>query len=147
MPKQKAAEALFDQLSKTLETDGEELVSKLKVELSPIACPDTVDFTCIESSITLMVFPLGGTDLTLPIAGNFLSGPENNGLCVQGLVLFKIDDAEWTLDLRSGKGKVSKGGAGSDKPDLTLTISDDNFVKLVMGKMGPQQVLLDMSTD
>ena len=128
MPKQKAAEALFDQLSKTLETDGEELVSKLKVELSSIACPDTVDFTCIESSITLMVFPLGGTDLTLPIAGNFLSGPENNGF-------------------RSGKGKVSKGGAGSDKPDLTLTISDDNFVKLVMGKMGPQQVLLDMSTD
>ncbi len=63
-------------------------------------------------------------------------------LAVQGLVLFKIDDEEWTLDLRSGKGKVSKGGAGSDKPDLTLTISDDNFVKLVMGKMGPQQVLL-----
>ena len=55
-------------------------------------------------------------------------------------MLFKIDDEEWTLDLRSGKGKVSKGGAGSDKPDLTLTISDDNFVKLVMGKMGPQQV-------
>lgn len=54
--------------------------------------------------------------------------------------MFKIDDEEWTLDLRSGKGKVSKGGAGNDKPDLTLTISDDNFVKLVMGKMGPQQV-------
>lgn len=89
MPKQKAAEALFDQLSKTLETDGEDLVSKLK-----------------------------------------------------GLVLFKIDEEEWTLDLRSGKGKVSKGGAGSDKPDLTLTISDDNFVKLVMGKMGPQQAFL-----
>ena len=58
----------------------------------------------------------------------------------QGLVLFKIDDEEWTLDLRSGKGKVSKGGPGDDKPDLTLTISDDNFVKLVMGKIGPQQV-------
>ena len=67
-------------------------------------------------------------------------------ISVQGLVLFKIDDEEWTLDLRSGKGKVSKGGAGSDKPDLTLTISDDNFVKLVMGKMGPQQVLLYLLT-
>lgn len=32
MPKQKAAEALFEQLSKTLETDGEDLVSKLKVQ-------------------------------------------------------------------------------------------------------------------
>ena len=31
MPKSKAAEPLFDQLSKTLETDGEELVIKLKV--------------------------------------------------------------------------------------------------------------------
>ena len=61
-------------------------------------------------------------------------------MALQGLVLFKIDDEEWTLDLRSGKGKVSKGGAGSDKPDLTLTISDENFVKLVMGKIGPQQV-------
>ena len=45
-------------------------------------------------------------------------------MALQGLVLFKIDDEEWTLDLRSGKGKVSKGGAGSDKPDLTLTISE-----------------------
>ncbi len=71
MPKQKAAEPLFDQLSKTLETDGEELVSKLKVEHSPIACPASVDFTCIESSITLVIVPLGWTDLTLPIAGNF----------------------------------------------------------------------------
>ena len=78
MPKQKAAEPLFDQLSKTLETDGEDLVSKLKVEHSPIACPDSVDVICIES---LMTVPLGWTDLTLPIAGNFLSGRENNGLC------------------------------------------------------------------
>lgn len=146
MPKQKAAEPLFDQLSKTLETDGEELVSKLKVEHSPVACPDSVDFTCIESSIPLMIVLLGWTDLILPMADNF-SVDVKTTVCVQGLVLFKIDDEEWTLDLRSGKGKVSKGGAGSDKPDLTLTISDDNFVKLVMGKMGPQQVLLDMSTD
>ena len=34
MPKSKAAEPLFDQLSKTLETDGEELVSKLKVHVA-----------------------------------------------------------------------------------------------------------------
>lgn len=61
--------------------------------------------------------------------------------------MFKIDDEEWTLDLRSGKGKVSKGGPGEDKPDLTLTVSDDNFVKLVMGKIGPQQVMLCMTRD
>ena len=60
---------------------------------------------------------------------------------LQGLVLFKIDGDEWALDLRSGKGKLTKGSAeGDTKPDLTLTISDENFAKLVMGKLGPQQV-------
>lgn len=87
MPKQKAAEPLFDQLSKTLETDGEDLVSKLKVEHSPIACSDSVDFTCIESSITLTTVPLGWTDLTLPIAGNVLSGSQNNGFCAGACAL------------------------------------------------------------
>lgn len=60
---------------------------------------------------------------------------------LQGLVLFKIDGDEWALDLRSGKGKLTKGSPeGEAKPDLTLTISDENFAKLVMGKLGPQQV-------
>ena len=56
----------------------------------------------------------------------------------QGTVVFNIDGEKWTLDLRPGQRKVTKG-APEDKPDLTLTISDDNFVKLVSGKMGPQQ--------
>ncbi len=59
-------------------------------------------------------------------------------LARQGLVVFDIDGEKWTLDLRPGQRKVSSG-APEGKPDLTLTISDDNFVKLVMGKMGPQQ--------
>ena len=64
-------------------------------------------------------------------------------LTLQGLVVFDIDKEKWTLDLRPGKGSVVKGGpAEGDKPDLTLTITDDNFVKLASGKLGPQQVLL-----
>ena len=59
---------------------------------------------------------------------------------MQGLVLLKIDDEQWTLDLRAGgKGSLVQG-APEDKPDLTLTVSDENFAKLVMGKMNPQQV-------
>ncbi len=54
-------------------------------------------------------------------------------------MVFDIDGEKWTLDLRPGSRKVSKGEP-EGKPDLTLTISDQNFVKLVMGKMGPQQV-------
>lgn len=62
--------------------------------------------------------------------------------CLQGVVLFKIDGAEWTLDLRpDSQPSVEEGPPPADvKPDLTLTISDDNFGKLVMGKLGPQQV-------
>jgi putative sterol carrier protein len=55
-------------------------------------------------------------------------------------VVLKIDDDQWTLDLRKGtKGSLQRG-VPADKPDLTLTVSDDNFAKLVMGKMNPQQV-------
>jgi len=60
---------------------------------------------------------------------------------LQGLVVFSIDGDKQTLDLRGGKGKTYKGmPENGEKPELTLTISDDNFVKLVMGKLGPQQV-------
>ena len=59
-------------------------------------------------------------------------------LARQGTVVFDIDGEKWTLDLRPGQRKVTKG-APEGKPDLTLTISDDNFVKLVSGKIGPQQ--------
>ena len=62
---------------------------------------------------------------------------------MQGLILFKIDGDEWTLDLRpeTEAGNISQGPPPEgSKPDLTLTISDDNFVKLVNGKIGPQQV-------
>lgn len=54
-------------------------------------------------------------------------------------MVFNIDGEKWTLVLTPGERKVFKGEP-EGKPNLTLTISDENFVKLVMGKMGPQQV-------
>lgn len=60
---------------------------------------------------------------------------------IKGIVVFKIDGEDWTLDLREGKGTLTKGGP-EDKADLTLTIGDENFAKLVMGKLGPQQAFL-----
>lgn len=55
-------------------------------------------------------------------------------------MLFNIDGEKWTLVLNPEERKVFKGEP-EGKPTLTLTISDENFVKLVMGKMGPQQVM------
>jgi putative sterol carrier protein len=90
MGKVKASAALFEQLQKSLGSEGDELVKKIK-----------------------------------------------------GLVVFNIDDEQWTLDLRSGKGSLTQGGPPEgEKPDLTLTISDDNFVKLVMGKLNAQTAFL-----
>lgn len=60
--------------------------------------------------------------------------------------MFDIDKEKWALDLREGTRSVSKG-APSDKADLTLTITDDNFVKLVNGKLGPQQVCCSRNKD
>eukprot|EP00884_Botryococcus_braunii_P021118 jgi/Botrbrau1/7690/Bobra.0159s0128.1 len=61
---------------------------------------------------------------------------------IKGLIVFDIDGEKFTLDLRPGKKPSVSKGAPTDKADLTLTISDENFVKLVMGKMGPQQAFL-----
>ncbi|KAK9824365.1 hypothetical protein WJX72_009727 [[Myrmecia] bisecta] len=62
---------------------------------------------------------------------------------IKGLVLFKVDDDEWTLDLRSGAGSLTKGSPpNGEKPDLTLTMAENTFVQLVNGKTGPQTAFL-----
>jgi putative sterol carrier protein len=61
---------------------------------------------------------------------------------VKGVVLCNIDGAQWTIDLRVDHGDVYEGAPKDCSPDLTLTISDDNFVKLVMGKLNQQQAFL-----
>ena len=58
--------------------------------------------------------------------------------------MFKIDDAEWTLDLRregAAPERLYKGPPQDEKADITLTCSDANFAALVMGKLNPQTVL------
>lgn len=43
----------------------------------------------------------------------------------------------WTLDLTTPGGKVTTGSAGG-KANCTVTMSDENFVKLVSGQLNPQ---------
>ncbi|PNH05507.1 Non-specific lipid-transfer protein [Tetrabaena socialis] len=65
-------------------------------------------------------------------------------MTLQGVVVFKIDDEDWTLDLSEGTAGALYAGApkSGDAPDLTLTLSDANFAQLVMGKLNPQQAFL-----
>uniref|UniRef100_A0A8C6UQ16 Hydroxysteroid (17-beta) dehydrogenase 4 n=1 Tax=Neogobius melanostomus TaxID=47308 RepID=A0A8C6UQ16_9GOBI len=46
--------------------------------------------------------------------------------------------AQWTIDLRTGSGSVHKGPY-SGKVDVTFTVSDEDFIQVVQGKLNPQQ--------
>lgn len=46
--------------------------------------------------------------------------------------------AQWTIDLRTGSGSVHKGPY-SGKADVTFTVSDEDFMQVVQGKLNPQQ--------
>lgn len=44
------------------------------------------------------------------------------------------------VDLKTGEGSIYEGEPKSDKPGVTLTLSDEDMVGLVTGKLNPQQV-------
>uniref|UniRef100_A0AAZ3PZI8 Hydroxysteroid 17-beta dehydrogenase 4 n=1 Tax=Oncorhynchus tshawytscha TaxID=74940 RepID=A0AAZ3PZI8_ONCTS len=46
--------------------------------------------------------------------------------------------AQWTIDLKTGAGALHKGPY-SGKTDVTITVSDDDFMEVVQGKLNPQK--------
>jgi len=60
----------------------------------------------------------------------------------KGVALFKIDGQCFLLDLKNGKGKLYFDKSEDPKPDVTLTMSDDVFVKLASGKLQPQMAFI-----
>jgi putative sterol carrier protein len=60
----------------------------------------------------------------------------------KGVALFKIDGANYLVDLKNGGGKVYFDKESEPKPDVTLTMSDDVFVKLASGKLNPQMAFI-----
>ncbi|KAL4660875.1 peroxisomal multifunctional enzyme type 2 [Arapaima gigas] len=46
--------------------------------------------------------------------------------------------AQWTVDLKSGGGSLQKGPY-SGKPDITLTLSEEDFMEVLQGKLNPQK--------
>lgn len=46
--------------------------------------------------------------------------------------------AKWTIDLKSGSGKVYQGPA-KGSADTTIIISDEDFMEVVLGKLDPQK--------
>ena len=65
-----------------------------------------------------------------------------------GCVLFDLGDAgKWTLDLRVAAGDkagVSKGDAANGvNPDLTVSLKEPVFLKLINGDLDPQSALIN----
>ncbi|XP_040097630.1 peroxisomal multifunctional enzyme type 2 isoform X2 [Oryx dammah] len=46
--------------------------------------------------------------------------------------------AKWTIDLKTGSGKVYQGPA-KGSADVTITLSDEDFMEVVLGKLDPQK--------
>ncbi|CAB4035610.1 peroxisomal multifunctional enzyme type 2-like [Paramuricea clavata] len=48
---------------------------------------------------------------------------------------------QWFIDLKTGTGSIT-AGAPAGKPDCTITVADDDFVKVVTGKANAQQLFM-----
>lgn len=69
--------------------------------------------------------------------------PDNLIEKVRGIYGFKVrngpNGAEgyWVINAKEGKGKVTYNG--SDKPDVTFMVSDEDVIDLITGKLNPQK--------
>lgn len=57
----------------------------------------------------------------------------------QCIAKFEIEGETWTLELQDEGPKLSKGD-NEMEADVELRASEENFVKIVMGKLSPQTV-------
>jgi len=58
---------------------------------------------------------------------------------IGGIYQFNLGNSSWLVDLKNGKGSVSKG---SGKADCTLTLSEPDFVGMMTGKLNSQQLFM-----
>ncbi|MDM4772215.1 peroxisomal multifunctional enzyme type 2 [Solimonas sp. SE-A11] len=72
--------------------------------------------------------------------GKHLAANKGLGDQIKTLFQFKLTgpDSAWHLDLKSGDGSVKQGDAAS--PDVTLELSEDDFIAMSTGKADPNKL-------
>ncbi|KAI1316983.1 hypothetical protein EDD11_009141 [Mortierella claussenii] len=66
---------------------------------------------------------------------------------VKGIFQFNVKNTKgqvgtWTFDLKNGNGSMHKGTVNGVKPDVTIDISDDDFIALAEGKANGQKLFM-----
>jgi len=59
---------------------------------------------------------------------------------VNGIFQFTVDGQSWVVDLKTGGGSVTKGGANN--AEVTITITEPDFHQLMKGTLNAQQAFL-----
>lgn len=65
----------------------------------------------------------------------------------KAIFVFDVTNADkknrkWTIDLKNGNGSISEGMTENPKPDAILSVSDEDFVKLVYQDSNPQKLFM-----
>lgn len=60
--------------------------------------------------------------------------------CVYQFNITGDGGGDWNIAIANGEAKVSEGVV--DSPDITLTMSDENFVNLLQGKLNGQMAFM-----
>mmetsp|Transcript_24547 Transcript_24547/g.41047 ORF Transcript_24547/g.41047 Transcript_24547/m.41047 type:complete len:145 (-) Transcript_24547:270-704(-) len=108
--------------------------------MEDVMCPMTKKLGCscgISISPTQAKKPTLKSEHVFKMLGETLKekGPEMVKK-LGGVIVFKIEGEVFTLDLKNAGGSVAIGK--EEQADLTVTVSDENFIQLTQGQMNPQ---------
>jgi putative sterol carrier protein len=59
---------------------------------------------------------------------------------IKGVYLFKVEDQNWTVDLKNGSGSVANTTTNS--PDITISMKKEDFIEVFSGRANPQQAFM-----
>ena len=69
-----------------------------------------------------------------------MSDKSKNAEFTDSSCLYDFYDLSTAVDLKNGAGAVYPGEPKEGKPGCTLTLSEENFIQLALGKLSGQQV-------